>query len=362
MTKRYWLDLFSGVTWDEFLKNGAEVSGFSERRKAVASKIRPGDFLLCYMTGISRFIGVLEVKGPSNDNSKIWKDHDYPIRFKVKLVYQLQPETAVPMSELKNLSVLQNLKTPTYWTGFFRGSPNEFKNSSDGEAIVNAIEAAVQNPVKRPYDEKKYWRKPPIYELKKDIVTVPDEEEEQEEVKESTIHKEIQWLLLKLGSDLGLGIWVATNDRNRSFNGQIFKDIPRMLSELPIKFDVPTKKTIEHIDVLWLEKGAIVAAFEVEHSTAIYSGLLRMSDLISMQPNIKIDLYIVAPDEREEKVRFQVNRKTFANLSPPLVDMCKFIPYSELRKEVEQIGHRVKHMNYTFIKDIARSLELIDSV
>ena len=56
------------------------------------------------------------------------------------------------------------------------------------------------------------------------------------------------------------------------------------------------------IDVLWLQGEAIVAAFEVEHTTTIYSGLLRMADLVSMQPNLKLDLFIVAPDERREKV------------------------------------------------------------
>ena len=64
--------------------------------------------------------------------------------------------------------------------------------------------------------------------------------------------------------------------------------------------------------MLWLQGDAIIAAFEVEHTTAIYSGLLRMSDLVSMQPNLKIDLFMVAPDERREKVAYEINRPTFA--------------------------------------------------
>ena len=106
-------------------------------------------------------------------------------------------------------------------------------------------------------------------------------------------------------------------------------------SELPRQFDDATNRTIELIDVLWLQGDAIVAAFEVEHTSAIYSGLLRMSDLISMQPNIKINLYIVAPDERREKVFNEINRPTFARLKPPLPDICRFIPYSELKSKTE---------------------------
>ena len=54
----------------------------------------------------------------------------------------------------------------------------------------------------------------------------------------------------------------------------------------------------------------MVAAFEIESTTSIYSGLLRMSDLIAMQPNLNIPLYLVAPNERRQKVFAEVNRST----------------------------------------------------
>jgi hypothetical protein len=130
-----------------------------------------------------------------------------------------------------------------------------------------------------------------------------------------------------------------------------------MRNELPRQFDEVTSKTIEFIDVLWLQGDAIIAAFEVEHTSAIHSGLLRMSDLISMQPNIRINLYIVAPDQRREKVFNEINRPTFAKLKPPLPRICKFISYSELKKEIEQIGDRAKYMKYEFIEEIAESCE-----
>jgi len=62
MTRNYWLDLFTGKTWEEFKKHGAKVSGFRKTRHRRAKDIRPGDYLICYLTGLSRFIGVLEVK------------------------------------------------------------------------------------------------------------------------------------------------------------------------------------------------------------------------------------------------------------------------------------------------------------
>ena len=77
--------------------------------------------------------------------------------------------------------------------------------------------------------------------------------------------------MLKLGNDMGLDVWAARNDRGRDYNGQRFDSLPRMRSDLPLQFDDVTNKTIELIDVLWLNKNAIVSAFEIESTTSIYS-------------------------------------------------------------------------------------------
>jgi hypothetical protein len=364
MGQKYWLDLYTGKTWEEFLKNDANVTGFRKRREKIAKEIQIGDYLLCYLTGISRFVAVCEVKSKYYiDNSPIWTDEHFPLRFNVKLLYKLKPETAIPVPELRDkLSIFKGLTNPNNWSGFFRGSPMEFKKE-DGKIIFEAIKTAVNNPIKRKYDKKKYWRTPRVYESTVGDVTVPEEEEAEEPTEsatdnESPTHEEIQWLLLKLGSDLGLNVWVARNDRNKSFNGQDFQQIPRLLNELPRQFEPATNKTIELIDVLWLRKDAILAAFEIEHTTSIYSGLLRMSDLVTMQPNIKIDLYMVAPDDRREKIKNEINRPTFARLNPSLPTICKFIPYSKLKSEILAIGPRMKHMNSSFIEDISENCKI----
>jgi hypothetical protein len=198
---------------------------------------------------------------------------------------------------MKNeLSVFHNLKNPLAWTGHFRGSPARW-NTSDGEAVTKAILEAEKHPINRPIDPTKLKYRAKAFRAKIGLVTVPGSEpstEQQgqvEDVKEPTVHTEIQSILLNLGSDMGYDVWVARNDRNRSFNGQRFADLPRMKKSLPLQFDDATNKTIELIDVLWLTKNAIVAAFEIESTTVVYSGLLRMADLIAMQPNLNIPLY-----------------------------------------------------------------------
>jgi predicted RNA-binding protein len=363
-TRNYWLDLFTGVTWNEFNEAGGTVSGFRESRWATVQKIRRGDYLLCYLTGVSRFIGVLEVtSAPFRDSSPIWKDEDFPCRLKVKPVVALTPETAVPIHELRErLSMFRDMKSPIAWTGHFRGSPSKWK-ACDGDAVLEALLEASKNPVTRPVDPAKLARRPRPLRAKIGSVTVPASDQasmptETEVVKEPSEHAEVQFLLLRLGGDLGFDVWVASNDRSREVRGQRFADLPRLKTELPIQFDDATNRTIELIDVLWLKGNKIEAAFEIESTTSIYSGLLRMSDLVAMQPNLNIPLYLVAPDERREKVIEEANRPTFSRLSPPLSQVCRFIPISGLREYLKQAEAYIRYMKPDFLEELSESCEI----
>ena len=361
--RNYWLGLFTWSTWQEFLAAGGKVSGFRESRWKAVQKIKPGDYLLSYVTGISRFIGVLEVTSlPFKDKSSIWKDEDFPTRLKVKPVVTLEAETAVPVYELRDrLSFFQNMKGPLAWTGHFRGSPARWKGS-DGEIVLEALREAKRNPIRRPIDPAKLAKKPKALKAKIGPVTVPDSEEKPSKQdgteQEPTEHTEIQWLLLKLGSDMGFDVWVARNDRGRKVRGNTFASIPRLKSDLPLQFDEATNRTIELIDVLWLTGNAIVAAFEVESTTSIYSGLLRMSDLITMQPNLNIPLYLVAPDDRRDKVISEANRPTFSKLSPPMSAMCRFISFTSLRDRLKQAEPFIRYLKADFLEELSESCEI----
>jgi predicted RNA-binding protein len=364
MSKRnYWLDLFTGVTWNEFKEAGSKISGFRESRWKTVQKIRKGDYLLCYLTDVSRFIGILKVTSEAfKDVSQIWSDEIFPCRLKVESIVELTPATAVPVHELKGLlSFFQNHKSPHAWTGQFRGSPAKWKDS-DGEIVLKALLEAKENPVLRSVDKRKLKYRPRPLKAKIGSVTIPgktDEIEEQDtSTKKPTDHTEIQWLLLKLGSDMGFDVWVARNDRGKEFKKKKFSELPKLKNELPLQFDDATNKTIELIDVLWLQGNAIVAAFEVESTTSIYSGLLRMSDLVAMQPNLNIPLYLVAPDERREKVMTEVNRPTFSKLSPPLSEICRFISFNGLKEQIKQVSSILRFLKPEFLEELSESCEL----
>lgn len=367
-TRSYWLNLFSIQTWQEFLDAGASVTGFRANRWSQVQRVAVGDYMLCYLTGVSRFVGILEVvSDPYKDTShSIWKD-DFPCRLKVRLLAKLTPETGVPITDLADrLTFFQNLISPNAWTGQVRGSPARWKNQ-DGEVVLEAVREAERDPVHRPIDPRKLRTSPKRRQADRlGPVTVPDDEETtviREETPQDTFtvedetsaHSEIQWKLLKLGNDLGLDVWVARNDRSRSANGNRFSDLPRMRHHLPRQFDDATTRTIELIDVLWLRGNAIVAAFEVESTTVIYSGLLRMADLLAMQPNLNIPLYVVAPEERRAKVLAEVNRPTFSRLTPPLKDACRYISFDTLRERLPELERLAQYLKPNVLEELSES-------
>lgn len=359
----YWLDLFTAATWQEFIEHGANITGFRSSRWNTVQKIKIGDYFICYLAGVMRFVGILQVSGKAyKDNSVIWKDEDFPCRLPVTSVITLEPETAVPIKELRDqLSIFKNLSTPRAWTASLRSSPYKWKET-DGDIILQSLQQAKLNPVIRKIEEKRLLYRPKFFKSKVGSVTIPEIEPEKisDELKrkEPTEHTEIQWLLLNLGSQMGFDLWVARNDRGRDFNGNKFSALNKLRDELPQQFDDATNKTIELIDVLWLEKNAVVAAFEIESTTLIYSGLLRMSDLIAMQPNIKIPLYLVAPEERREKVITEINRPTFSNLKPKLTDICKYISFDKLKKTITEAGLFIQHMKPSFLDDLSEPCDI----
>ena len=228
--------------------------------------------------------------------------------------------------------------------GFIRMSPNLFKRIGDGELILHLLKEAQNTPVARPVDPRKLARNPFFKaETRKGrstvpaLVTVPEPTVETDAPPTATIHTEIQHNLLQLGASMGLDVWVARNDRSKIWNGITLGSMPGLVNELPTQFNEATHRTIELIDVLWLKGNSIVAAFEVESTTSIYSGLLRMSDLLALQPNLDIKLYLVAPDDRRDKVEQEISRPTFKLREPALTEVCGFLSFSKLTETVAGI-------------------------
>src|SRR6185369_15234802 len=96
-----------------------------------------------------------------------------------------------------------------------------------------------------------------------------------------TEHDEMQWRLIRLGLRANVDVWVPRNDQGKSYEGNTFRE--HVLGEFQESLDVP--KYVENIDVVWKYGYSIKSAFEIEHSTSVYSGILRLSDLRALTPN-----------------------------------------------------------------------------
>ncbi|MDO9708879.1 type II restriction endonuclease [Paracraurococcus lichenis] len=149
-------------------------------------------------------------------------------------------------------------------------------------------------------------------------------------------HTEVQGLLRDLGSSLGFDIWVAANDRNRPFGGGKLGD--RCLPDLPGIDEDTCADAIRLIDVLWLDPTSkrVVSAFEVEHTTDIAAGLVRMLCLaLGPAPHSLEALFVVAPDRREREARSQFSYPAFKLNSGPEI---LFLPYGALQTHKEAIA------------------------
>jgi predicted RNA-binding protein len=363
----YFLDLFSPETYEAFVRSDRSISGFRMRQRNVARRVKPGDRLVCYMTRLSRWIGLLEVlDGPSVDETPIFYPENDPfvVRFRVRPLVWLSVEKAIPIHEDSVWNQLTftrgQSKRSSTWTGKLRGSLVQL-DDEDGVFLERLMRAQADGGDNYPVDPNEF-RKLATHRVRradKDVtVTVPETTEAEEEdarrpeVRESA---RIQALLAETGSRMGMQIWIPRSDR-ATVLAEWSGDHPPLLERLPLNYDETTLKTIEQIDVLWLRGRAIKRAFEVEHTTSVYSGILRMADLLALQPNMDIRLHIVAPVSRREKVFQELLRPVFSLLDRgPLSEICTYLSYDSVRELAEQ--EHLSHLSDSVVEEYEEGAE-----
>lgn len=143
-------------------------------------------------------------------------------------------------------------------------------------------------------------------------------------------HTRAEWLLIDIGRRTGHTVWLAAGDRDRVVGAVRLGDIT--LDRLPTTLPEPVRHGMEHIDVIWFPRGETrpTALFEVEHSTSVITGMLRMNDLlVSIGPAPEgWAFHIVAPARRFSRFETERVRPTFR--ASGLADRISFISYDEL--------------------------------
>ncbi|HLE50603.1 MAG TPA: hypothetical protein VI755_00980 [Anaerolineales bacterium] len=150
-------------------------------------------------------------------------------------------------------------------------------------------------------------------------------------------HSQIQTLLGSIGMTKNYDVWIPPDDRTRldwalarqfacrEFFPYGFGDVESILHE---------------IDVIWIQRGSneLRAFFEVEHSTPVYSGLLRFNDIHLVAPNLRSRFSVVANAERRSLFVRQINRPTFRMSG--LSELCTFLEYDDVFNWHQRIARR----------------------
>lgn len=157
-------------------------------------------------------------------------------------------------------------------------------------------------------------------------------------------HLRMQWLLLKLGRQAGEKVWSPRSDQSRITAEYKFHDFEETFAA---GLDTQTKY-VENIDVVWKEEFRIDAAFEIENSTSIYSGLLRFADLTMVAPNTVYPMFIVAPSNKRNRLREQLARPSFRHLG--ISDKVRYLSYEKVQEIDEFFGDEGKGLNVDVIK------------
>ncbi len=175
--------------------------------------------------------------------------------------------------------------------------------------------------------------------------------EVESEQQEEDLHTEMQFRLLTVGKALGYDVISASNDRSKSHNGKNFSFLslpcfPKM------EINKDTYNTIGLIDIVWFEKGTNkpICAFEVEKSTSIYSGILRLTDLAYSFTESEQHLYIVLPNNREKEVVMQLSRPSIKSSQTKI----QYILFSDLREHCDALCKFGESHN--ILKKIAKSV------
>ncbi|MBI4948322.1 hypothetical protein HY844_02085 [Candidatus Berkelbacteria bacterium] len=275
--------------------------------------MKPGDLVLITNRGRIKYIGEVGAKARSKELAKyFWHENTQGETW--ELVYFIVNDQSVdlPISAINPLIGYKENFTPQ---GFLRVLPEKveafYKSYGDLFGVLQTLERGEEVHSKLPVNEVA------IEIAEKEILHSPTE------------HDEMQWRLIRLGQLARCDVWIPANDKPKQFEGNIFRE--HVLEEFHQSLDVPL--SIRNIDVVWkFGPYSIKSAFEIENSTSVYSGILRLSDLRTEAQNSVFPLVIVADEERRRKVFDELRRPTFSGPCLRLNEVVRFLSYSTIRE------------------------------
>ncbi|MBI1818809.1 MAG: hypothetical protein HYR81_00585 [Nitrospirae bacterium] len=139
-------------------------------------------------------------------------------------------------------------------------------------------------------------------------------------------HAQVQTLLAGIGHIKGYEVCIPANDVGR-LDWSLTKQF-RLRENIPPLFR-EVSPILSEIDVIWISprRNTIEGLFEVEHSTTIYSGLLRFNDVFLTDSRAS-RFSIVSDDSRRALFARQLLRPTFRKSG--LAELTSFLEYANV--------------------------------
>lgn len=188
------------------------------------------------------------------------------------------------------------------------------------------------------------------------LLVPPDLVEEGMDIDVKRQHSRIQIALVLIGQQLGFNSWVAKNDQAIKYNDIRLGQMESVISS-PDSIEVlsgfsSASTAIEYIDCVWFSNSVYMpAVMEIEHSTGVKSGLVRMKGLKQKLGAFETRYVVVAPDDERQRVTKIVNDSQFADLN------AGFFPYSHV-EELLSLARKHKLVGvtrdfvYSFIESV----------
>lgn len=146
---QYWLGLFTGTSWNQYLAAENPQIGFNAKQIKQAQKIKPGDRIIAYLTKVGSFVGILEATSYAIvSNEEKWSEGLFPVRVNTNPLMKVTIPLSIPIRSLLNeLSFAKDgqLKSQHAWTVHVRSSPRRWK-TEDGILIENKLKEQIRNP------------------------------------------------------------------------------------------------------------------------------------------------------------------------------------------------------------------------
>lgn len=144
-------------------------------------------------------------------------------------------------------------------------------------------------------------------------------------------HAQIQVALILIGLQLRFKTWIAQNDRAIIYNNRAIAEMEGVIPSLNNERLLSAYSDAIHsallIDCIWFKNGRLMpAVMEIEHTTGINSGLLRMKNFHDKFPPFPTRYAIVAPDEDREEFKRKALVEQFRELNP------LFFPFSAVEE------------------------------